>query len=96
VENQIINTNGSDESKTKDIAALLKGETPEIEKQAVTGKRLLEIIFQPGCRPTLRWLQKQQQLRRIPFVKIGRRVWFFPDQVREAMIRQSTVTRRSA
>jgi hypothetical protein len=92
VNNNDSTTNGGD-SKT-DVAGLLKGDTLAIEKQAVNGKRLLEILFPPDSRPTHRWLQKQQQLRRIPFVKIGKCVWFFPDQVREAMIQRFTIKQR--
>jgi hypothetical protein len=53
--------------------------------QFVDGPKLLEILFTPECRPTLRWLRDQQKARRIPFVKIGRLVFFSPVQVREAM-----------
>lgn len=79
-------------TKKNDMGALLKGNQPDIEKQAVSGEKLLEIIFPPECRPTLRWLRKQQKIRRVPFVKIGRLVFFFPDQVREALLQQQTRT----
>jgi len=50
--------------------------------QFVNGPKLLEILFPQPSRPTLRWLRDQQKARRIPFVKIGRLVFFCPDQVR--------------
>lgn len=90
--NTINNMNGA--ASEKDVAALLKGKPLDLEKQAFGGERLLEIIFpDEDSRPTLRWLRKMQKLRRIPFVKIGRRVWFFPDQVRAAMIEQQVKAR---
>jgi len=55
------------------------------EQQYVNGEKLLEILFPPDCRPTVRWLQDQRAARRIPFVKIGRLVFFSPAQVRKAL-----------
>ncbi|MBL9145353.1 MAG: hypothetical protein JNM99_16870 [Verrucomicrobiaceae bacterium] len=36
-------------------------------------------------RPSLRWLREQQVRRTVPFIKVGRRVFFDPLQVRRAM-----------
>lgn len=55
------------------------------ESQLIDGKRLLEVLFAENCRPTLRWLRDQQKSRRIPFVKIGRLVFFNPAHVRVAL-----------
>lgn len=60
----------------------------EAEQQLVSGQKLLETLFQAECRPTLRWLRDQQKARRIPFVKIGRLVFFCPAQVRQALERE--------
>lgn len=51
----------------------------------VCAKELLKILFSDECRPCLRWLRDQQAARRIPFVRIGRLVFFDPEQVRAAM-----------
>ncbi|HET7624382.1 MAG TPA: hypothetical protein VFM25_03885 [Verrucomicrobiae bacterium] len=56
-----------------------------VEDQWVDGRKLLEILFPPDCRPTMRWLRDQQKSRSIPFVKIGRLVFFRPAQVRESV-----------
>jgi hypothetical protein len=80
-------------SEMNKARAVMKTTTLQIEKQAVSGEKLLEIIFPPECRPTLRWLRDQQKTRRIPFVKIGRLVFFFPDQVRDALLQQQTKAR---
>jgi hypothetical protein len=58
--------------------------------QLVDAVELLQIIFKPKCRPTVRWLRDQQKKRRVPFVKIGRLVFFQPSQVRAAMNGQRT------
>ena len=60
----------------------------EAGQQLVSGQKLLETLFQADCRPTLRWLRDQQKVRRIPFVKIGRLVFFCPAQVRQALERE--------
>ena len=49
----------------------------------VDGPRLLELLFpDQACRPSLRWLRHQQKARRLPFVRIGRLVFFDTEQVR--------------
>jgi hypothetical protein len=60
-------------------------DTVDPNQQLVSGEKLLETLFRADCRPTLRWLRDQQKARRIPFVKIGRLVFFNPGQVRRAM-----------
>ena len=47
----------------------------------VDGPRLLENVFpNPVCRPSLRWLRTNQHS--LPHVRIGRLVWFNPQQVK--------------
>jgi hypothetical protein len=47
----------------------------------VDGPRLLETIFpNPVCRPSLRWLRANQHS--LPHVRIGRLIWFNPQQVK--------------
>jgi hypothetical protein len=58
--------------------------------QFVDGPTLLEILFPAECRPTLRWLRDRQANRSIPFVKIGRLVFFNPAKVRETLDLQET------
>jgi len=49
----------------------------------VDAPHLLEQLFpNPECRPSLRWLRTQVAERTIPFVRIGRLVWFNPHLVR--------------
>lgn len=43
---------------------------------------LLEILFDKNSRPSLRWLRNQQKVGKIESVKIGRLIFFDPEQVR--------------
>ncbi len=51
--------------------------------QLVDAEKLLEILFPAECRPTLRWLRERQKKREIPYVKLGRLVYFNPARVQE-------------
>ena len=63
--------------------------------QLVDGAKLLEILFPKPCRPTLRWLRDQQMTKRVPHRKIGRLVFFDPNEVREAWRERFTVGKRA-
>jgi len=67
---------------------------PTKQEQLVDGPTLLEIIFKPECRPTLRWLRDQQKRRAIPFLKIGRLVFFDPVTVRQHFAEKQAVKAR--
>jgi hypothetical protein len=58
--------------------------------QLVDAEKLLEILFPPDCRPTLRWLRERQKKREIPYVKLGRLVYFDPARVQESLAKQPT------
>jgi hypothetical protein len=58
--------------------------------QLVDAERLLEMLFPADCRPTLRWLRERQKKREIPYVKLGRLVYFNPAQVHESLAKQPT------
>ena len=51
--------------------------------QLVGAVELLEVLFPKKSRPSLRWLRDQCEQRRVPFVRIGRLVFFDPNDVRE-------------
>jgi len=51
----------------------------------VDAPKLLELLFDEGCRPSLRWLREQQARRKIPSVKIGRLVFFDPQACKVAL-----------
>lgn len=60
----------------------------------VDAKRLLELVWDEGCRPSLRWLRTQTYRRIIPSHRIGRLVFYDPDEVRQALLKISYSTRR--
>ena len=55
---------------------------------ALVGKdALLAILFtDPKDRPTTRWLDNQCRLHRIPFIRVGRLIWFDAAQVKAAFL----------
>jgi len=53
--------------------------------QYVDAPKLLETLFAPECRPSVRWLREQQAARKIPSVKIGRLVFFDPAACKAAL-----------
>jgi len=54
--------------------------------------RTIEAIWKnPKCRPSLRSFREWQAQRLIPYLKIGRRVYFDPEQVRHAINKQCKV-----
>jgi len=55
---------------------------------------LLEGLFPPECRPTPRWVRDQQKRGTIPYVRLGRLIFFDIDQVREAIARRHTIKSR--
>ena len=58
--------------------------------QLVDAEKLLEILFPADCRPTLRWLRERQKKKEIPYVKLGRLVYFNPVRVQESLAKQPT------
>jgi hypothetical protein len=58
----------------------------------VDAKKLLEILWPDGdSRPSLRWLRELQALRKIPYTKIGGRVFFEPARCRASLRSQFEV-----
>lgn len=57
----------------------------------VDAGRLLEELFEQGCRPSMRWLRGQQKAKTIPYIKIGRLVFFDVEKVRIALANKNTV-----
>jgi hypothetical protein len=63
----------------------------------VSGKTLLKEVWpNEADRPSERWLKYQKQKRTIPFVKLGRRTWFDPEVVAEAIKARFTIQSHGA
>lgn len=57
----------------------------------VDANGLLEALFSPESRPTVRWVRNMQQQRKIPFYRVGRLVRFRPSEVQEALAKKCRV-----
>jgi hypothetical protein len=66
-----------------------------IRLKLVIAEKLLEALWEQDSRPSLRWLRTQQKNKAIPYIKLGRRVWFDPEQVRAALEAKRTVRARA-
>ena len=55
---------------------------------------LLETLWPKSCRPSLRWLREQQRAKTIPYMKVGRLVFFDPPAVRDALAKRNTIKAR--
>jgi hypothetical protein len=64
------------------------------EDGLVDALRLLELEFpNPACRPSLRWLRGMQKQKQIPYVKLGRLVFFSRPQFRRAVAQKMVLPR---
>jgi hypothetical protein len=62
--------------------------------QLMNAKQLLEALFTPESRPSLRWLREMTRARAIRHVRIGRLIFYNLDSVREDLDRNRTLARR--
>ena len=65
-----------------------------IKGKLVSAEQLLEQLFAPECKPSLRWLRTQTKAKSIPHVRIGHLVFFDMDLVRTALAGRAAVRRR--
>jgi hypothetical protein len=66
------------------------------EPNGLVGKDgLLEQLFpNPKDRPTTRWLDQQCNLGTIPFMRVGRLIWFDLAQVKQAFLSKAIKVRK--
>jgi hypothetical protein len=61
----------------------------------VDARVLTEILWpDPRSRPCVRTVRRWQELRLVPHIVVGRRIYFDPTQVRRALDSRFTVTAR--
>jgi len=65
-----------------------------IKGKLVSAEQLLEQLFAPECKPSLRWLRTQTKAKSIPHVRIGHLVFFDMEQVRTALGGRTVARRR--
>lgn len=56
-----------------------------VKGKLVNANQLLDELFAPECRPSLRWLRTQTKTKVIPAIRIGRLVFFDVETVRAAL-----------
>ncbi len=66
-----------------------------IKGKLVSAEQLLEQLFAPECKPSLRWLRTQTKARSIPHVRIGHLVFFDVELVRTALAGKNLVRGRA-
>jgi hypothetical protein len=57
----------------------------------VKATQLLEMLFAPDCRPSMRSFKRWQQRRNIPYYKIGHAVFYDPVKVREKLEQKNLI-----
>jgi len=61
----------------------------------VNAEQLLEQLFAPECKPSLRWLRSQTKSKTIPHVRIGHLVFFDVAMVRATLAAKNLVRHRT-
>lgn len=69
----------------------MQPEASAYNSKLVDADGLLNSLFDPSCRPSLRWLRQQQKARSVPYVRIGRLIFFDVEAVRNALTETMTV-----
>jgi hypothetical protein len=80
------------------IATVLKPLTdcPVIRGKLLNAEQLLNELFEPTCRPSLRWLRNQTRTKSIPFFRLGRLVFFEADLVRASLAGKHLIRNRAS
>jgi hypothetical protein len=66
-----------------------------VKGKLVGAVQLLELLFAPECRPSLRWLRSQTRAKTIPYIRIGHLVFFDVEMVRAALAGKRLVLGRT-
>ena len=67
-----------------------------VKGKLVSAEQLLDQLFDPQCRPSLRWLRSQTNSKAIPYIRIGHLVFFDLEMVRAALADTNLVRHRMA
>lgn len=62
----------------------------------VSAEQLLDQLFDPGAKPSIRWLRSQTKAKAIPHIKIGHLVFFEVEMVRAALAAKNLIRHRVA
>jgi hypothetical protein len=67
-----------------------------VKGKLVSAEQLLDQLFDPSCKPSLRWLRAQTKSKAIPHIRIGHLVFFDMEMVRSALAGRNLVRHRMA
>jgi len=67
---------------------------PPLTGKLVCSEQLLDALFDPGCRPSVRWLRNQVRAGVVPEVKIGHLCFFDVPAVKAALAAKNLVRGR--
>lgn len=65
-----------------------------LRSKLVTAEQLLDQLFDPGARPTVRWLRTQTKAKAIPFFRLGHLVFFDVEMVKASLAGRNLVAHR--
>lgn len=65
-----------------------------LKGKLVCAQQLLDQLFDPGARPSLRWLRAMTKAKAIPHIRIGHLVFFDVEMVRAALAGRNLVRHR--
>ena len=66
-----------------------------VNGKLVSAEQLLDQLFAPECKPSLRWLRTQTKAKAIPHMRIGHLVFFDLEMVRSALASKNLVRGRT-
>ena len=66
-----------------------------VKGKLVSAEEMLEQVFAPQCKPSLRWLRTQTKAKSIPHIRIGHLVFFDVEMVRAALVDKRLVRGRT-
>jgi hypothetical protein len=56
-----------------------------LKGKLVNAEQMLDQVFTPECKPSIRWLRSQTKAKAIPHIRIGHLVFFDVEMVRAAL-----------
>ena len=66
----------------------------KLSGKLVKAEQLLDALFDPVARPSLRWLRTQTKSRAIPYLRVGHLIFFDVELVRTALANKNLVRGR--
>lgn len=66
-----------------------------VKGKLVSAEQLLDQLFAPECKPSLRWLRTQTKQKAIPYFRVGHLIFFDVEMVRTALVGKRLVRGRT-